>query len=450
MSELLIIVGGGLAGCEAAWQAAENGISVQLYEMRPMLSTGAHRTDKLAELVCSNSLGSKLKDRASGIIMEELRLLNSLLLNCAEKTVVPAGDALAVDREAFSQMVTEIIEKHPRIRVIREEISEIPEGNVIMATGPLTSPHLSDSIKRLIGENQLYFYDAIAPLVYYDSINMDIAFRGSRRHTLDSNDDYINCPFTEDEYHEFIKALVDGERVGLKKFETDVEHGVKAGEGKYFEGCLPVEIIAKRSEMALAYGPMRPVGLVDPRTNKKPYAVVQLRQDNFAKTVYNIVGFQTNLKIAEQKRIFRMIPGLERVEFARFGQMHRNMFIYSPGHLLPTLQIKERKNLFFAGQLIGVEGYLGNIATGLLAGINAARQIKGQELIILPNTTMLGALIGYVTQAREEGMFQPMKANLGLLPPLGEQKIRGRKIRGNLYQKRSEKEIMEIQKVSII
>lgn len=450
MSELLIIVGGGLAGCEAAWQAAENGISVQLYEMRPMLSTGAHRTDKLAELVCSNSLGSKLKDRASGIIMEELRLLNSLLLNCAEKTVVPAGDALAVDREAFSQMVTEIIEKHPRIRVIREEISEIPEGNVIMATGPLTSPHLSDSIKRLIGENQLYFYDAIAPLVYYDSINMDIAFRGSRRHTLDSNDDYINCPFTEDEYHEFIKALVDGERVGLKKFETDVEHGVKAGEGKYFEGCLPVEIIAKRSEMALAYGPMRPVGLVDPRTNKKPYAVVQLRQDNFAKTVYNIVGFQTNLKIAEQKRIFRMIPGLERVEFARFGQMHRNMFIYSPGHLLPTLQIKERINLFFAGQLIGVEGYLGNIATGLLAGINAARQIKGQELIILPNTTMLGALIGYVTQAREEGMFQPMKANLGLLPPLGEQKIIGRKIRGNLYQKRSEKEIMEIQKVSII
>lgn len=450
MSELLIIVGGGLAGCEAAWQAAENGISVQLYEMRPMLSTGAHRTDKLAELVCSNSLGSKLKDRASGIIMEELRLLNSLLLNCAEKTVVPAGDALAVDREAFSQMVTEIIEKHPRIRVIREEISEIPEGNVIMATGPLTSPHLSDSIKRLIGENQLYFYDAIAPLVYYDSINMDIAFRGSRRHTLDSNDDYINCPFTEDEYHEFIKALVDGERVGLKKFETDVEHGVKAGEGKYFEGCLPVEIIAKRSEMALAYGPMRPVGLVDPQTNKKPYAVVQLRQDNFAKTVYNIVGFQTNLKIAEQKRIFRMIPGLERVEFARFGQMHRNMFIYSPGHLLPTLQIKERINLFFAGQLIGVEGYLGNIATGLLAGINAARQIKGQELIILPNTTMLGALIGYVTQAREEGMFQPMKANLGLLPPLGEQKIRGRKIRGNMYQKRSEKEIMEIQKVSII
>lgn len=450
MSELLIIVGGGLAGCEAAWQAAENGISVQLYEMRPMLSTGAHRTDKLAELVCSNSLGSKLKDRASGIIMEELRLLNSLLLNCAEKTVVPAGDALAVDREAFSQMVTEIIEKHPRIRVIREEISEIPEGNVIMATGPLTSPRLSNSIKRLIGENQLYFYDAIAPLVYYDSINMDIAFRGSRRHTLDSNDDYINCPFTEDEYHEFIKALVDGERVGLKKFETDVEHGVKAGEGKYFEGCLPVEIIAKRSEMALAYGPMRPVGLVDPQTNKKPYAVVQLRQDNFAKTVYNIVGFQTNLKIAEQKRIFRMIPGLERVEFARFGQMHRNMFIYSPGHLLPTLQIKERKNLFFAGQLIGVEGYLGNIATGLLAGINAARQIKGQELIILPNTTMLGALIGYVAQEREEGMFQPMKANLGLLPPLGEQKIIGRKIRGNLYQKRSEKEIMEIQKESII
>jgi len=450
MSELLIIVGGGLAGCEAAWQAAENGISVQLYEMRPMLSTGAHRTDKLAELVCSNSLGSKLKDRASGIIMEELRLLNSLLLNCAEKTVVPAGDALAVDREAFSQMVTEIIEKHPRIHVIREEISEIPEGNVIMATGPLTSPHLSDSIKRLIGENQLYFYDAIAPLVYYDSINMDIAFRGSRRHTLDSNDDYINCPFTEDEYHEFIKALVDGERVGLKEFETDVEHGVKAGEGKYFEGCLPVEIIAKRSEMALAYGPMRPVGLVDPQTNKKPYAVVQLRQDNFAKTVYNIVGFQTNLKIAEQKRIFRMIPGLERVEFARFGQMHRNMFIYSPGHLLPTLQIKERINLFFAGQLIGVEGYLGNIATGLLAGINAARQIKGQEFIILPNTTMLGALIGYVAQEREEGMFQPMKANLGLLPPLGEQKIRGRKIRGNMHQKRSEKEIMEIQKESVI
>lgn len=446
MSESLIVIGGGLAGSEAAWQAAQRGISVTLYEMRPHTITQAHRTSYLAEIICSNSLGSKLPDRASGILMNELRMMNSLLLACAEKTSVPAGDALAVDREAFSKMVTENIENHTNIKIIREEITEVPDGNVIIATGPLTSKRFSDEIMQLIGENHLFFYDAISPSVYYESINMDIAFRGSRRHNQDENSDYINCPLNEAEYHRFVHALTDAERVEMKDFEEDIEYGVKAGEGKYFEGCLPIEIIAMRSEKALAYGPMRPIGLIDPHTKKKPYAVVQLRQDNLCGTVYNIVGFQTNLRINEQKKVIRMIPGLENVEFIRFGQMHRNTYIYSPKHLLSTLQFKSRENLYFAGQIIGVEGYMGNIATGLLAGVNMSRQIKRQKPMQMPETTMLGALCRYITISNREA-FQPMKANLGLLPPLGDQKIPGRKQRGLMHFERSKNEIEKVMKI---
>lgn len=444
MSKSIIVIGGGLAGCEAAWQVAQRGHLVYLFEMRPGTTTGAHRSANLAELVCSNSLGSLLMDRASAILKNELRMLQSMLLTCAEQTAVPAGDALAVDRDAFSQMVTEKIEKHPNIKLVREEVVDIPYGNVIIATGPLTSKRFSDSIKAFIGENYFYFYDAIAPLVYSDSIDMSIAFRGSRRHDQGNDDgDYINCPFTENEYNEFVDALSIAERIEIKEFEQDLEKGVKAGEGKYFEGCLPVEIIAKRSPRALAYGPMRPIGLKDPNTGKRPYAVVQLRQDNLSGTVYNLVGFQTNLKIAEQARIFRKVPGLAKAEFVRFGQMHRNTFIFSPGYLLPTLQYKSNKKIFFAGQIIGVEGYLGNIATGALAGINCARQIEGQELIVLPETTMLGALCHYVTHA-EGGAFQPMKANLGLLPPIEEKIIRGRRDRGLFHYERSKEAMNKI------
>lgn len=439
MSEKIIVIGGGLAGCEAAWQAAKRGIMVTLHEMRPNMTTGAHRSGDLAELVCSNSLGSLLQDRASGILINELRILDSLLLDCAEKTAVPAGDALAVDREAFSRLVTAKIEQHPNIKIVREEVATIPNGNVIIATGPLTSKRFSDSIKKLIGEDYLYFYDAVAPLVYSDSIDMNIAFRGSRRHDRDSEvGDYINCPFTESEYNQFVDALIAAERIEIKEIESDnIEKGVKAGEGKYFEGCLPVEIIAKRGRMSLAYGPMRPIGLINPQTGRKPYAVVQLRQDNLSGLIFNLVGFQTNLKITEQKRVLRMIPGLEKVEFARFGQMHRNTFIFSPGNLLPTLQYKNRNDLFFAGQIIGVEGYLGNIATGILAGVNSSRLIHNQDLIILPETTMLGALCNYVTHASGE-VFQPMKANIGILPSLDGNKIQGRKLRGMMHFKRSE------------
>ncbi len=447
MGEPLIVIGGGLAGCEAAWQAAQRGIPVILYEMRPNTTTGAHRSADLAELVCSNSLGSQLPDRASGILKNELRMLNSLLLFCAEQTAVPAGDALAVDRDEFCQMVTDKIEQNPNIRLVREEVVKIPEGNVIIATGPLTSKRFSDAIKVMLGDNHLYFYDAIAPLVYRESIDMNIAFRGSRRHDQEVDEgDYINCPFTESEYNEFIDALSMAERIELKDFEKDLEKGVKAGEGKYFEGCLPVEIIAKRGRMTLAFGPMRPIGLINPHTGKRPYAVVQLRQDNLTGSVYNLVGFQTNLKISEQARIFRMIPGLQKVEFSRFGQMHRNTYIFSPGHLLPTLQHKNYRNIYFAGQIIGVEGYLGNMATGALAGINSARQINGLDPITMPETTMLGALCHYVTHA-SGGVFQPMKANIGLLPPLEGNKIKGRKQRGLIHYERSKDAMNKITEI---
>ncbi|MCX8025926.1 MAG: methylenetetrahydrofolate--tRNA-(uracil(54)-C(5))-methyltransferase (FADH(2)-oxidizing) TrmFO, partial [Thermanaerothrix sp.] len=322
------VIGGGLAGSEAAWQAAELGAEVILYEMRPLMTTGAHRTDKLAELICSNSLGSRLLDRASGLLKEELRLLRSLLLECAEATAVPAGAALAVDRDAFAELVTRTLSQHPRIRIVRQEVTRIPEGVVVVASGPLTSPALSSEIQRFTGENYLFFYDAISPIVTAESINMDIAFRASRYgRGLHDEGDYINCPMNKAEYKAFIDALIHAERIPLRDFEKAIEHGVKAGADKYFEGCLPIEVLATRGEKALAFGPLRPVGLVDPRTGKQPYAVVQLRQDNLLGTLYSLVGFQTNLTYPEQKRVFRMIPGLENAEFVRYGQMHRNTYI---------------------------------------------------------------------------------------------------------------------------
>ncbi len=433
----LIVIGGGLAGSEAAWQAANRGLYVHLYEMRPQLTTGAHISDHLAELVCSNSLGSNLIDRASGLLKEEIRRMDSLLMDCADRTSLPAGSALAVDRNAFAQLVTRKIQEHPGIEIIRAEMPEIPDVPTIIASGPLTSSRLSQAIAELSGQQHLYFYDAISPIVYVDSINFEIAFRANRYGRGENQEgDYINCPFTEEEYHLFLEQLLAAERIELKEFEQALESGVRAGLHTFFEGCLPVEILARRGPLALAYGPMRPVGLRDPRTGQRPFAVVQLRQDNLAGTLYNLVGFQTNLKFHEQKRVFRLIPGLAEARFARYGQMHRNTFIYSPALLRPTLQFHNRDDLFFAGQITGVEGYAGNIATGLLAGVNAARLLFRKPLLEMPRTTMLGALVHYVTHA-DAADFQPMKANFGILPSLTDGVRRNRRQRAAAYAERS-------------
>ncbi|MDR3577259.1 MAG: methylenetetrahydrofolate--tRNA-(uracil(54)-C(5))-methyltransferase (FADH(2)-oxidizing) TrmFO [Anaerolineaceae bacterium] len=415
----LIVIGGGLAGSESAWQAAERGIDVKLFEMRPLKSTGAHVSADLAELVCSNSLGSNLIDRAAGLLKEEIRRLGSMLLSCAEQTAIPAGGALAVDREAFAAKVTQCISTHPHIQVIREEVNDIPNAPALIASGPLTSANLTRSIQALSEQDSLFFYDAIAPIISFDSINMDIAFRASRfgQGNLDEGD-YINCPLNRPQYFKFVDALKNAERIQLRDFESDIRLGVRAGQSEFFEGCLPVEILAGRDPQALAFGPMRPVGLKDPRTGRWPFAIVQLRQDNLAGSLYNMVGFQTNLIYAEQKRIFQMIPGLEKADFVRYGQMHRNTFIASPRLLKPTLQSREYPDLFFAGQIVGVEGYMGNIATGLLAGINAAHKLQDKRLVELSPLTMLGALCRYITEA-DLNDFQPMKANYGILPPLG-------------------------------
>jgi methylenetetrahydrofolate--tRNA-(uracil-5-)-methyltransferase len=437
----LTIIGGGLAGSEAAWQAAQRGLTICLYEMRPAMPTGAHLSSDLAELVCSNSLGSNLPDRASGVLKNELREMNSLLLECAEEASLPAGAALAVDREAFARKVTQKIESHPNIKIIREEVKEIPASPVIVASGPLTSESLSRSIAQLSGEEHLFFFDAIAPIVHAESIDMSIAFRASRYNKgAQDEGDYINCPFTKEEYYAFVNALQTAERIELRAFEEAIRAGVKAGQ--FFEGCLPVEVIAERGTDSLAYGPMRPVGLRDPRTSKRPYAVVQLRQDNLAGSLYNLVGFQTNLKFPEQKRVLRMIPGLENAEFERYGQMHRNTFIASPKLLRPTLQHITRDDLFFAGQITGVEGYMGNIATGLLAGINAAKLLQNKMPLTLPNETMLGALCHYITHADLKD-FQPMKANFGILPPLALEKRVGKRERSQMYAERAAKTLRE-------
>jgi methylenetetrahydrofolate--tRNA-(uracil-5-)-methyltransferase len=441
----LKIIGGGLSGSEAAWQAANRGMSIELYEMRPLMETGAHVSPLLGELVCSNSLGSELPDRAPGLLKQELRKLNSLLIECADATKVPAGGALAVDRERFAKLVTQRIENHPNIKIIRQEYRSIPKTPAVIATGPLTSSSLSGEIAQLTGKDHLFFFDAISPIVTSESVNMKTAFRASRYQRGDSDEgDYLNCPFTKEEYDAFVIALANAERIELKSFELGLEKGVKAGAHKYFEGCLPVEIIARRGHKALAFGPMRPVGLQDPRSTRRPYAVVQLRQDNLAGSLYNLVGFQTNLTFKEQKRVFRMIPGLETAEFVRFGQMHRNTFLNAPDLLRPTLQFHSRDDLFFAGQITGVEGYAGNIGTGLLAGLNASKIVMGKEPVILPPTTMLGALCHYITNASPAD-FQPMKANFGILPPIGNRVGRvGKRERAAIRVSRASKHLDDI------
>ena len=441
------VIGGGLAGSEAAWQLAIRGYKVELYEMRPQKSTGAHITGFLAELICSNSLGSFLPDRAPGLLKTELRTLGCKLLQVAEETSLPAGGALAVDRDRFSSEVTRYLAEHPNIDIIRKEITEIPGIPTIIASGPLTSPSLSRAIAGFTGKDHLYFYDAISPIVSSDSIDLEIAFRASRYGTGDSDEgDYINCPMSKQEYDSFVDEMLLAERIQLKEFELDLNKGVRAGMHEYFEGCLPVEVIASRGQQALAFGPLRPVGLTDPRTGRRPYAVVQLRQDNLAASLYNMVGFQTNLTFPEQRRLFRMIPGLQNAVFERYGQMHRNTFIFSPAMLEPTLQCKSRADLFFAGQITGLEGYAGNIASGLIAGVNMARLLHGKQTITLPQTTMLGSLCHYITHSSEKD-FQPMKANFGILPPLKQlpenvkQKKLGRKEKGALYAERSQKDL---------
>ena len=431
----VIVVGGGLAGSEAAWQAASRGLWVELYEMRPAVPTGAHTGADLAELVCSNSLGSTKTDSASGLLKEEIRQFGSLLLDCALSSSLPAGGALAVDRGGFARLVTERITSHPNIRVIRSEIKEVPATPTIVASGPLTSPALVGSIRSMTSQDSLFFYDAIAPIVLAESLNMQVAYRASRfGNGTQAEGDYINCPLNREEYESFVDNVLHAERISLRDFEREIELGVTAGSPEFFEGCLPIEIIAARGKDSLAFGPMRPVGLRDPRTGRWPHAVVQLRQDDLSGSLYNLVGFQTNLTYSEQKRVLRLIPGLENAEFVRYGQMHRNTFLASPLLLEPTLQLKSRPDLFFAGQITGVEGYMGNIATGLLAGINMARVLTGQTPLMLPVDTMLGALCYYITHASLQS-FQPMKANFGILPPLEGPYVSKRE-RSSLYSQR--------------
>ncbi|HBT47971.1 MAG TPA: methylenetetrahydrofolate--tRNA-(uracil(54)-C(5))-methyltransferase (FADH(2)-oxidizing) TrmFO [Peptococcaceae bacterium] len=420
----LMIIGGGLAGSEAAWQAASRGIKVELWEMRPAKTTPAHRTGYLAELVCSNSLRSNDLENAAGLLKEEMRQAGSLLMEVAARHRVPAGKALAVDREGFGREVTARIEAHPSIEVIREEVKEIPPGRaVIIATGPLTSPALTEALKELTGEEYLYFYDAAAPIVTADSLDWSKIFRGSRYGR--GEEDYLNCPLSEEEYYTFYHALLNAERHTPHPFEKEI----------YFEGCMPVEEMARRGADTLRYGPMRPTGLVDPATGKRPFAVVQLRQDNREGTLYNLVGFQTSLKWGEQERVFRLIPALARAEFVRYGVMHRNTYINAPRLLTPTLQLKSRPEILLAGQLIGVEGYVESAATGLVAGINAVRLLKGLEPLSLPPDTAHGALIHYITTA-DPSRFQPMNINFGLLPPL-ERRVRSRRQRNFLLSQRA-------------
>lgn len=428
VTHCVTVVGGGLAGSEAAWQLAQRGIAVSLYEMRPARQTGAHESDRLAELVCSNSLGSRLIDRASGLLQEETRRLGSLLLECARQTAVPAGGALAVDRERFAALVTNAVAQHPLIEILREEVRDIPAGPAIIATGPLTSPALADALGELAGEEHLYFYDAISPIVQADGIDMTIAFRAGRREQgSDAPGDYINCPLNESEYRRFVDALLTAERIELRDFERE--------DPQFFERCVPIEILAERGPQTLAFGPMRPVGLLDPRTGRRPHAVVQLRQDNLAGSLYNIVGFQTNIRWGPQKEILRMIPGLGQAEFVRMGQMHRNTFLNAPALLNPALNLRRRPDIFIAGQLSGVEGYVGNIVTGLVAALNMAQLLAGRAPWAPPRVTMTGALLHYVANAEPSG-FQPMKANFGILPPL-RTRIRRKRERYQAYAQRA-------------
>ena len=433
MNQYITIIGGGLAGCEAAYQIAKRGIKVKLYEMKPIKFTPAHSNKNLAEVVCSNSFKSNLHTNACGLLKEELRYLDSLLIRIADETQVPAGQALAVDRETFAQRVTEEIEKNPLIEIIHEEITDIQKisenGIVIIATGPLTSNGLAEDISKITGQDKLYFYDAAAPIVTKDSINFDIAFYGNRyeqekgkdeteedwkKRLKDQDASYINLPMNKEEYEVFVDELANAEIVTLHDFEKK----------EIFEGCMPVEIMANRGKDTLRFGPLKPVGFDDPRTGRRPYAVVQLRQDNKEGNIYNIVGFQTNLKFGEQKRVFSMIPGLENAEFIKYGVMHRNTYINSTNLLDNTYNMKSNKNIFFAGQITGVEGYVESISSGLVSAINACAMLKDEEKTIFPNITMIGALAKYISTENEK--FQPMNANFGILPEL-EVKIRDTK-----------------------
>ena len=423
MKDYINIIGGGLAGCEAAYQISKRGINVRLYEMKPTKYSPAHSNSNLAEIVCSNSFKSNLLTNACGLLKEELRMLDSLLIKIADETSVPAGQALAVDREEFSRKVTEYMENLDNVEIIKEEVTEIPDDAVtIIATGPLTSDVLFEKISKLVGNNELHFYDAAAPIIEKSSVDMNIAFIGDRYGKGEA--DYINLPMNKEEYENFWNELVNAEVVELHSFERR----------EIFEGCMPVEVMAKRGIDTLRYGPLKPVGFDDPRTGRRPYALVQLRQDNSVGSLYNMVGFQTNLKFGEQKRVFSMIPGLH-AEFVKYGVMHRNTYINSPQILNNVYQMKDNENVFFAGQITGVEGYVESIASGLLAGINAVRYMKNKGKIVFPVETMIGALTDYISTPNEK--FQPMNANFGILPKLPE-KIRDKQER---YKKLSDRAI---------
>ena len=406
MTTYVNVIGAGLAGSECAYQLAKRGIPVRLIEMRPHKSTEAHKTGYFAELVCSNSLRSNNIENAVGLLKEEMRRLDSLIMQAADNTRIPAGDALAVDRVGFSEYITNTLKSFPNIEIINDEVTQIPEGFTVIATGPLTSKPLSEAIAQLLGTDYFYFFDAASPIIDAETINYDKVYRKSRYDKGDGAD-YLNCPMTEDEFNAFYEAVINAEVAELKDFEKE----------NYFEGCMPFEVMAKRGKQTLLFGPMKPVGLEHPVTGERPYAVVQLRQDNAAKTMYNIVGFQTHLKFPEQKRIIRMIPGLENAEILRYGVMHRNSYINSPLHLLPTYQYKNNPKLFFAGQITGVEGYVESAGSGLVAGINMARIFMGEEPFVFPKETMLGAMSHYITSCSSAN-FQPMNANFGLIKPL--------------------------------
>ncbi|MCR6111132.1 FADH(2)-oxidizing methylenetetrahydrofolate--tRNA-(uracil(54)-C(5))-methyltransferase TrmFO [Bacillus sp. A301a_S52] len=428
MTTYVNVIGAGLAGSEAAWQLASRGVSVRLYEMRPKKLTPAHHTDKFAELVCSNSLRGNSLTNAVGVLKEEMRQLNSVIVSSADACSVPAGGALAVDRHEFAALVTERVKGHELVTVFEEEIEEIPEGPTIIATGPLTSDTLSASLRKLTGEDYLYFYDAAAPIIEVDSIDREKVYLKSRYDKGEAA--YLNCPMTEEEFDRFYNALVEAETVPLKEFE----------KAMFFEGCMPIEVMAKRGRKTMLFGPMKPVGLEDPSTGKRPYAVVQLRQDNSSGTLYNIVGFQTHLKWGPQKDVIRLIPGLENAEIVRYGVMHRNTFINSPNLLHNTYQYKQRNDLFFAGQMTGVEGYVESAASGLTAGINAANIVNHKDPVTFPEETMIGAMAHYITTANPDN-FQPINANFGLVPPFPE-RIKSKKER---YEKYAERALTTIQ-----
>ncbi|KAA0564167.1 FADH(2)-oxidizing methylenetetrahydrofolate--tRNA-(uracil(54)-C(5))-methyltransferase TrmFO [Bacillus sp. CH30_1T] len=417
------VIGAGLAGSEAAWQIAKRGIKVNLFEMRPVRQTPAHHTDKFAELVCSNSLRANTFTNAVGVLKEEMRHLDSVIMSAADACSVPAGGALAVDRHEFAAHVTDKVKNHPNVTVYNEEVTDLPEGITIIATGPLTSESLSEKIRKVTGEEHLYFYDAAAPIIEKDSIDMDKVYLKSRYDKGEAA--YLNCPMTESEFNRFYEALISAETVPLKEFEKEI----------FFEGCMPIEVMASRGKKTMLFGPLKPVGLEDPKTGKRPFAVVQLRQDDAAGTLYNIVGFQTHLKWGPQKEVLQLIPGLENAEIVRFGVMHRNTFINSPNVLKDTYQLKENENLFFAGQMTGVEGYVESAASGLIAGINAAKMAIGESPVVFPHETAIGSMARYITTANKNN-FQPMNANFGLLPDLPK-KVKGKKERNEQHANRA-------------